>query len=117
MWFLGFGRKVDPNIKAYMKINLKRKIPVIVCFRDNIKLIKSKLLYAGGKIKYEYIHVNAISCELSPYSVDKLSEIPEISYISIDHKASLCLKNSHEAMGIGNAKVFNLTGRNIGIGL
>jgi hypothetical protein len=117
MWFLGFGKKVDPKIKAYMKINLKRKIPVIVCFKDNIKLVKSKLLYAGGKIKHEYIHVNAISCELSPYSVDKLSEIPEISYVSIDHKASLCLKNSHDAMGINHAKVFNLTGKNVGIGL
>lgn len=117
MWFLGFGKKIDSNIKTYMKINMKRKIPIILCYKDNLKMIKNKILYNGGKIKYEYLHVNAISCELSPYSVDKLSEIPEVSYISIDHKAALTLKNAGEAMGINHARVFSLTGKGIGIGL
>lgn len=117
MGLLGFGKKIDPNIKTYMKINMKRKIPIVVCFKDNLKLIKNKILYNGGKIKYEYQHVNAVSCEMSPYSVDKLSEIPEVSYISIDHKATLTLRNAGDAMGINHARVFNLTGKGIGIGL
>lgn len=117
MWLLGFNKKIDPNIRNYMKINMKRKIPIIICYKDNLKMIKSKILYNGGKIKHEYQHVKAVSCEMSPYSVDKLSEIPEISYISIDHKASLTLKNAAEAMGIKHARVFSLTGKGIGIGL
>lgn len=117
MWAFGFGKKIDPNIKTYMKINMKRKIPIVVCYRDNFKMIRNKILYNGGKIKYEYQHVKAISCEMSPYSVDKLSEIPEISYISVDHKASLVLRNSGEAMGVNHARVFNLTGKDIGIGI
>lgn len=117
MWFLGIGKKIDPNIKNYMKINMKRKVPIIICYKDNLKMIKSRILYNGGKIKYEYLHVKALSCEMSPYSIDKLSEIPELSYISIDHKASLTLKNAAGAMGINHARVFSLTGKNIGIGL
>lgn len=117
MLHLGFGKKIDPNIKAYMKINMKRKVPIVVCYKDNLKMIKNKILYNGGKIKYEYQHVKAVSCEMSPYSVDKLSEIPEVSYISMDHKASLTLRNSSDAMGINHARVFSLTGKGIGIGL
>ncbi len=117
MWFLGFGRKIDSNIKTYMKINMKRKIPIILCYKDNLKMIKYKILYNGGRIKYEYHHVKAISCELSPFSIDKLSEIPEVSYISMDHKASLTLRNASEAIGINHARVFSLTGKDIGIGL
>lgn len=114
---LGFGKKIDSNIKTYMKINMKRKIPIIVCYKDNLKMIKNKILYNGGRIKYEYLNVKAVSCEMSPYSIDKLSEIPEVSYITMDHKATLALRNAAEAMGIRHARVFSLTGKGIGIGL
>lgn len=117
MWLLGFGRKIDSNIKSFMKINMKRKIPIIVCYKDNFKMVKSKILYNGGKIKYEYQYVKAIACDLSPYSIDKLSELPEVSFISMDHKASLTLKNAGETMGVNHARVFNLTGKGIGIGI
>ncbi|TDT63249.1 S8 family serine peptidase [Fonticella tunisiensis] len=117
MRLFGFGGKIDKNIKPYLNINSRRAIPVILCYKSNFKLIKNKILSAGGKIKYEYQNVNAVSCELSPFSIDKISEIPEVSFICFDYKASLCLRKSKDMLGIKHATTFNLTGKGIGIGL
>lgn len=117
MWLLSLGNKVDKALKPYLNINSKRKIPVIVCYRDNLKLVKNKILYNNGKIKYEFVNTKAIACELASYSIDKLSEIPEISFICLDHKASLCLNSSNESMGLSHARIFKITGKNIGIGI
>lgn len=114
--FLPSG-KVDSTIKTYMKSNIKRKMRVIVCCRVNIKPVLKKIISMGGKIKHEYINANAISCELSPIEVDKLSEMAEVWYIFLDPKATLCLKNTAEVMGFSYPSLFNLTGKNIGIGI
>jgi hypothetical protein len=47
------GGKIDASIKSFMKVNLKRKLPVIICYKENIKAVKNKITYNGGKIKYE----------------------------------------------------------------
>lgn len=117
MWLFSLGKKIDKALKPYLNINSKRKIPVIVCYRDNQKLVKNKIIYNNGKIKYEFINTKAISCELTSYSIDKISEIPEVSFICLDHKATLCLKNSSDSMGLSHAKIFKITGKNIGIGI
>lgn len=117
MWLLGFGKKVDSNIKKIMKMNIKKRIPVVICFKGNGKSLENKIIYNGGKIKYKYLHVSAISCEISTLGVDRLTEIPEVLYVFIDYKASLCLKNTLDDVGLGSAKAFNLSGKNIGIGI
>lgn len=117
MWLLGFGKKVDSNIKKIMKMNIKKRIPVVICFKGNGKSLENKIIYNGGKIKYKYLHVSAISCEISTLGVDRLTEIPEVLYVFIDYKASLCLKNTIDDVGLGSAKAFNLSGKNIGIGI
>lgn len=117
MWLFGFEGRLDKSLKPYMNINSKKKIPVIICYKGNLKLIKSKIAYNSGKTKHEYSSINAISCELSPYAIDKISEIPEVSFICFDHKAALCLKNAAGVLGISHAQTFKLTGKNIGIGV
>ncbi|MCX7883637.1 MAG: S8 family peptidase [Caloramator sp.] len=117
MRLFSFINKFDPSIKPFMRTISKKKIPVIVCFRDDAKPIKNKIIYNNGKIKYEYKYVKAISCELSPSFADKLSEMPEVPFICFDHKATLCLNNSSNVLGINHAKKFNLTGKGISIGI
>ncbi|QCX33651.1 hypothetical protein FDN13_08030 [Caloramator sp. E03] len=112
-----FGRKFDASIRPYMRTMSKRKLPVIICYKENLKAIKNKILYNSGKIKYEYVNIKAISCELTPIAADKLSETPEVSFICLDHKATLCLNNSRDVLGINHARKFNLSGKNIGIGI
>jgi serine protease AprX len=117
VWLLGLGNKLDKVIKPYLKINSKRRIPVIVSYRDNLKGIKNKIITSGGKIKYECLNIRAVACEIPSYGLDKLSEIPEVSFISFDYKASLCLRKTRDIMGVGFARTFNLTGRGVGVGI
>lgn len=117
MGFFSFRNKLDKTISPYIKIDSKRKIPVIICYSGNDKPVKNKIVTNNGKIKHEYEHLNAISCELSPKAIDKISELPETSYICFDHKASLCLRKAGDALGVGYARLLNLTGKSIGIGI
>lgn len=117
MGIFGFKNKMDKTISPYIKIDSKRKIPVIICYSGNEKLVKNKILSNNGKIKHEYLNLDAFSCELSPKSIDKISELPEVSYVCFDHKASLCLRKSGDILGVGYAKLFNLTGKGVGIGI
>jgi serine protease AprX len=117
MGFWGFGKKVDKTLNPYIKLNSKRKIPVIIYYSGSGKLVRNKIISNNGKIKYEYENITAFSCELSPLTIDRLSEIPEVSYICFDYKATLCIRKSSDTLGLSYAKLFNLTGRNIGIGI
>ncbi|CDF59004.1 S8 family serine peptidase [Thermobrachium celere] len=114
-WFL--NKKIDKKLKEYMNINSKRKIPVIVTYKNNLKSSKNSIVYNGGKIKYEYKIINAIACELSPISIDKVTENPDISYICFDYKAMLCLNNISQTIGVKFAHSLSLTGKDIGIAL
>lgn len=117
MGFFGFRTKMDKTIIPYIKINSKRKIPVLICYSGNEKHVKSRILSNSGKIKHEYLNLQAFACELSPMAIDKLSELPEVSYVCFDHKASLCMRKTSDALGIGYAKLLNLTGKGVGIGV
>ncbi|KRQ86308.1 Serine protease AprX [Caloramator mitchellensis] len=115
MFFI--NRKIDAHLKQFMKLNIKNKIPVIILIKSNTNKIKSKVLSSNGKIKWEYENISAISCELSPMSIDALTEYPEVSFICYDYKGNLCLTNAHKIMGTNIINVYGLTGKNIGIGL
>lgn len=117
MRLFGFSNKLDKAIIPYMNLNSKRKIPVIVCSRSDSKVVRNKIISCGGKLKYEYPSINSFACEVSPMGIDRLSEIPEVSFICFDHKASLCLRKAHDILGINYAHIFKLSGKGIGIGL
>lgn len=117
MWSFIPMFKIDPCIKAYLKGNTRRRLPVIITCRGNIKKIKSKITYNGGRLRHEYENINAIACDLSSLGVDRLSEQPDVCYITMDYKASLCMKTAASSMGISHASAFRLTGKGVGIGL
>lgn len=115
MFFL--NRKIDNYLKQFINLNIKNKIPVIVLLNSESKKIKSKILSSSGKIKWEYENINAIACELTPMSIDLLTEYPEVSYICYDYKGNLCLTQTQRLIGMHYPNIFKLTGKNIGIGL
>lgn len=117
MGLFNFRNKMDKTISPYIGLNSKRKLPVIVCYRGNSKFVKTKITHLNGSIKHEYLNLAAFSCELSPLSAQKISELPEITYVAFDHKASLCLRKARDEMGFSNNNSLRLTGRNIGIGI
>lgn len=117
MWSLIPMSKIDPCIKSYLKGNTRRKLPVIITCRGDTKKIKGKITYNGGRLRHEYENVNAIACDLSSIGVDRISEQPDVCYITMDYKASLCMKTASSSMGISHASSHKLTGKGVGIGL
>jgi serine protease AprX len=116
MNFFGFKNKMDKTLNLYLKLNSKKKIPVIICC-TNPNLVKSKILSNNGKIKYEYNLIDAFACELSPAAIDKISFMPEVTYTCFDYTASLCMRKTNDTIGTGYARLLNLTGKGVGIGI
>lgn len=117
MNIFNFKNKIDKTISSYISLNSKRKIPMVVCYRSNSKFVKNKILHLNGNVKHEYLNLPAFSCELSPIAGEKLSELPEITYVAFDHKASLCLRKAGEEMNLSYSSHLKLTGKNIGVGV
>lgn len=117
MALFGLFNKIDLNLKPYINISSRNKIPVIVSYKGSSKKVKQKILSFGGRIKYEYTAVNAIAVSLRGSGIDKLSEMPEITSLTLDYKAMVCMTNSEKILGVHHARNFNLTGKGIGIGI
>jgi len=90
---------------------------VIVCFSGDKKEVKTLILKNNGNIKYEYDEVNAFACDMASNNIDKMSESPEVSFILLDYKASICTTKAKGQMGVNISRKFNLTGRDVGIGI
>lgn len=117
MALFGLFNKIDLNLKPYINISSRNKIPVIVSYKGSSKKVKQKILSFGGRIKYEYTTINAIAVNLRGSGIDKLSEMPEITSLTLDYKAMVCMTNSEKILGIHHVRNFNLTGKGIGIGI
>lgn len=117
MWSFIPASKIDSKIKSYIKSEYRRKLPVVISYKENKSRVKSKIQSAGGKIRYEYEYVNAIACDISPSSADKISDLPEVSFICIDYKAQLCMHTARYACETKALNPLSLTGHGIGIGL
>lgn len=113
-----FSKKLDPIIKLKLKRRDERTIPIIAMLKDipsnRLKNIISK---NRGKVKYEYNHLKAVAVQLSCDGVDKLSELPEITCISYDRKANICMDKASGCVGLSLNNPYNLTGRNVNIAI
>lgn len=117
MSIFNLRKKTDPAITSLVLLNSKRRIPMVLCCRGNLKNVRNQIFRLSGTVKYEYVHINAIACELSPQNGDKLAALPEVTYAAYDHKATLCMRRAGEEMDIDRSFDLRLTGRKIGIGL
>lgn len=112
-----FGsKKMDPIIKLKLKEKEQRFIPVILFLKEPISnRLKNSISKKKGKIKYLYKHINAAAAHLDIAEIEKLLEMPEISFISYDRKAEICMDKAGGYVGIKYKNPYNLTGRNVNI--
>lgn len=111
-----FSRKLDPIIRLKIKDKEQKSIPIIVLLKEPpSNRLKNSITKKGGKIKYQYTHINAIAAQLNPVEVDKLSELPEISFINYDRTAEICLDNMIDNLGINSGSATKFTGKNVNI--
>jgi Subtilisin-like serine proteases len=110
-----FGRnKLDPIIKLKLKEKGEKEVPVIVISKTPFSnKLKNSISKNGEKLKYEYKHMNAIAGQLTLDTIDRLSELPEVSYISYDRKANICMDRAGFYVGAEVSSQYSLTGKGV----
>lgn len=113
-----FSKKLDPILKLKLKERKDNIIPVIVSLKEPLSnKLKNSISKNRGKLKYEYKHILSAALQISPEGVDKLSEMPEIGFISYDRKAEICMDRAAGAVGVNSSSTYNLSGRNVNIAI
>lgn len=113
-----FGKKTDPIIKLKLKEAVEKIIPVIISLKEPpSNRLKNSITKNRGKLKYQYKYINAIAAQLNPQGVERLSELPEISFISYDRTASVCMDRTSKYVGINYNNPYALTGKNVNIAI
>lgn len=110
-----FGRnKLDPIVKLKLCDREDRIIPAVVILKTPLSnRLKTSISKNGGKIKYEYEFMNAVSGSFTPDGIDKLSELPEVLFISYDRKANICMENISSQVGVNLNNPYLLTGKGV----
>ena len=108
-----FGRnKLDPILKLKLKEKKDGEVPVIFFLKAPLSnKLKNSISKKMGKLKYEYKFLSGASGQFSLEGIDKLSELPEIRFISYDRKANICANSIHDIYGIDASSPYNLTGK------
>jgi subtilisin family serine protease len=108
--------KLDPNLKIFIDKKYYKNYRVIIYCRHLPELIEKKVKSYRGTIIHFIPFINCICAILSPNAIDKISEFPQVSFISLDNLALLCGKGTLASNGIIFQERYKLTGKNICIG-
>lgn len=76
--------KLDPIVSAKLNSLSKEELPVIIRFRESIK--NDKISSMSTNIKYQLPVVGGVACKMNLKDIQKLSNDPDVDFISFDGK-------------------------------
>ncbi|KMT21869.1 S8 family peptidase [Clostridium cylindrosporum] len=117
MWPFNRKKKLDPYLKSLSKLTTRTKLPVLISYKGDTKTVKNKIKYTGAGITHEYVLTQTLAASIPLSSIEKISSMPEVRSLYYDHKASLCIHRATKSLSIDLSKGFNLTGRDVTIGI
>lgn len=110
--------KLELNLKLSIDKKLYKHYRVIIKCNSLFETIEKKIKLYNGKIIRSIPIINCICAKLTPRSINRIIEFPQVSYVTNDYFALLCGNNS---VLTSNGVVFQgkqkLTGKNVCIGL
>lgn len=109
--------KIDVNLKKAIDINLYKKYRVIIHCKNLQENIEKRIKSGGGKVLRSVYTIDIISASISSLLILRLAEYPEVSFITFDSFAFLCGRSVIHSNKAYIGDTYNLTGKNIGIGL
>ncbi|KOF57536.1 peptidase [Clostridium sp. DMHC 10] len=117
MFFL--KSKIDSNLYNLTVKNEHRSFRILIHCKNFINRIASRLKSHKCTVYYTIDTLNCICASASSFMINRLTEYPEIDYITLDNFASICAHNVHSANNVSTALANNskLTGRGIRIGI
>ncbi len=119
-----FKNKLHEELKRSMDKRTFKTFRVLIKYKDLEKNIISKIISYKGTVYSSIDSLKIISASLTPHSIERLIEYPEIQYISLDNFCFLCGKRN-ELIGVNlrsanrtylNPK-YEITGAGIGVGI
>lgn len=114
-----FKNKLDSELKYSLDNNEYKSYRVLIHYKNLKGKIENKINRYKGNVFHNISCINTFCASVSPYTLNRLIEHPEIDYICFDKMALVC----GEKQGIGKANKislngnYRLTGKGIGIGL
>ncbi|MCM8711570.1 S8 family serine peptidase [Clostridium sp. SYSU_GA19001] len=109
--------KLDYNLKSALASNNYKHYRVIIHCKNLRENIEKKINSFKAELIRSIPSLNCISASLSASALERLLELPEVSYITFDTNAFLCGSSVLSANGIAFQERYKLTGKGIGIGL
>lgn len=109
--------KLDPNLRHALDEKLYKSYRVNILCRSLQENIEKKIKSYKGTIIRSINKADIITALLTPHAIDRLTEFPEVNYITIDSQAILCASSVLSANGISFQERYKLTGKGIGVGI
>jgi subtilisin family serine protease len=112
-----FKNKLDPNLKDALNDKLYTNYRVIIRCSTLLEKIERKIKSMRCEVIHTIPSMNCVCALLSPRTIERLVEYPEVRNISMDDYAFLCAKSIKISNKTKILKDLKLTGKNIGIGI
>ena len=112
-----FRSKIDSNLKYYMENKVYRKYRVLIKCKNFTKEIAKKISSYRGELIYILEYSNIVCAKLDSRSIERISEYPEVKYISFDEYLHLCGMSVSTANKVYISEKVSLSGKGIGIGI
>ncbi|WP_138206428.1 S8 family serine peptidase [Haloimpatiens lingqiaonensis] len=116
---LSLKNKMEKNLRLSLNNNVYKNYRVLIHYKALRKKMENKINNYKGSIIRHMESINTFCAYVSPYTLNRLLEHPEIDYACFDEMAILCGEEQGvaEANKISLKGNYKLTGRGIGIGL
>jgi len=112
-----FKHKLNPNLKLSIEKKYYKNYRVVIhCKTLSENIAKKVTSYKGTLIHFVPL-INCVFAILSPNAIERISEFPQVDYITLDTSALLCGRNVLSSNGVKFQERYRLTGKNICIGL
>ncbi|NEZ47637.1 peptidase [Clostridium niameyense] len=112
-----FKKKLDNNLKISLKNNYYKNYRVLIICTNLQKDIEKKIKIYRGKILYSLSLCNCVCAYVSRNAIERLLELPQVSYITLDFFAYLCGNSVISSNNVIVSEKYSLSGKNIGIGI
>ena len=111
------NKKLDPNLRSLLYLNNEKKYRILVKYKVFQDSILNKIISYKGSIIRQIECCNIICASLDSKGIDRLSEYPEIDYISLDNCFSLCGMSVSSANKVRISTSLSLSGKGITVGI
>ncbi len=109
--------KLCPAIRGQIYSSNNNIIPVIVTYKTDRKIKEGELSSLSNRLNRELPIINGCACEMSINSILKLTNDPDVEFISYDSKVFAVMDVARDAIGADFISDTGYTGKNITVAI